>query len=366
MGAASALCTRQPPDNPRHAQQLLRISEKRYPRQRGGGCPYYRGDVHPRDVMTQGFQAAMDAFAPALPLAVGLSGGADSTALLIACARRWPGQVSAVHVHHGLQAAADDFERHCVALCDEFKVPLAVSRVNAHPAPGQSPEDAARQARYGAFEALAHDHPALNAIQSIALGQHADDQAETVLLALSRGAGVAGLAAMPARWERAGRVWHRPLLAVAAADIRDWLRAEGRTWLEDPSNTNERFTRNRIRAQLLPALGAAFPAFRDTFARSAAHAAQAAELLDELAQDDALRTGTPPDIAALRRLGRARQANVLRHWLRSHHQTTPSAAQLTELLDQVQACTTRGHRIHIKVGRGFVVRTGAKLDWNNP
>ena len=314
----------------------------------------------------QSFDAAMRAFAPALPLAVGLSGGADSTALLLACARRWPGQVQAIHVHHGLQAAADGFEQHCVRLCRELQVPLSVQRLDARPTPGQSPEDAARQARYKAFEAVALDGKAQIAIKSIALAQHADDQIETVLLALSRGAGVAGLAAMPACWERAGLQWHRPLLRVSAADVRHWLREQGQAWAEDPTNTDERFTRNRIRVQLLPVLEAAFPAFRATFARSASHAAQAAELLEELARDDALAVGLPPQIAPLQRLGRARQANVLRHWLRVDHQTTPAAAQLAELLDQIQACTTRGHRIHIKVGRGYVVRSGSKLDWYNP
>ncbi|GDY34669.1 tRNA lysidine(34) synthetase TilS [Acidovorax sp. NB1] len=316
--------------------------------------------------MTQSFEAAIQSFAPVLPLAVGLSGGADSTALLLACARRWPGQVRAIHVHHGLQAAADGFEQHCIALCQRLDVPLVVHRLDARHAPGQSPEDAARQARYQAFEAFAHDHIQNNAIKSIALAQHADDQAETLLLALSRGAGVAGLAAMPARWERAGLVWHRPLLQVAGAEVRRWLSAQGQAWVEDPTNTDERFTRNRIRAQLLPALDAAFPSFRDTFARSADNAAQAAELLDELAQQDLALVGVPPQIKALQGLSRARQANVLRHWLRHAHHTTPAAAQLGELLDQIQACTTRGHQIHIKVGRGFVVRSGLRLDWSSP
>ena len=165
--------------------------------------------------MTQSFDAAMQAFAPRLPLAVAFSGGADSTALLLACAERWPGQVHAFHVHHGLQVAADDFERHCIALCMRLGLPLSVQRVDARHAPGQSPEDAARQARYKAFEALAHDRQAQSAIQTIALAQHADDQVETLLLALSRGAGVAGLAAMPAHWQRGGLHWQRPLLGVA-------------------------------------------------------------------------------------------------------------------------------------------------------
>ena len=316
--------------------------------------------------MTVSFDVAIADFSPALPMAVGLSGGADSTALLLACARKWPGQVQAIHVHHGLQAAADGFEEHCAALCQSLNVPLWVKRLDARHTPGQSPEDAARQARYKAFEAVAIASKAQAAIKSIAIAQHADDQVETLLLARSRGAGIAGLAAMPARWERAGVVWHRPLLQVAGADIRSWLRLQGQPWVEDPTNTDQRYTRNRIRAQLLPALEAAFPAFRDTFARSASNAAQAAELLDELAQQDLLRVGAPPHITELQGLSRARQANVLRHWLRVAYATTPSAAQLGELLNQLAACTTRGHRIHIKVGRGFVVRSGPQLGWYNP
>ncbi|MFT3812115.1 MAG: tRNA lysidine(34) synthetase TilS [Acidovorax sp.] len=316
--------------------------------------------------MTQRFDDALRAFTPALPLAVGLSGGADSTALLLACAERWPGQVSAIHVHHGLQTAADGFADHCTALCHRLNVPLAVQRVHAHPAPGQSPEDAARQARYKAFEALALTHQAQAAIKSIAVAHHADDQVETLLLALSRGAGLAGLAAMPMHWRRAGLDWHRPLLRVPGAEVRDWLRARGATWVEDPTNTDQRYTRNRIRARLLPALEAAFPQFRDTFARSSQHAAQAQELIAEIAAQDLAATGQPPRIDALRALSPARQANLLRHWLRSAHHTTPEAAQLAELQRQLAACATRGHRIHLKAGRGFVVRAGDVLTFQTP
>lgn len=315
--------------------------------------------------MTQSFDAAMAAFAPALPLAVGLSGGADSTALLLACAGRWPGQVHAFHVHHGLQAAADGFERHCADLCQRQGVPLQVARVDARPAPGQSPEDTARRMRYEAFAGLAQVTLGHFAIKTIALAQHADDQVETLLLALSRGAGVPGLASMPAHWQRDGLDWHRPLLRVAGADVRAWLVARGEAWVEDPTNGDEHYTRNRIRHRLLPALDAAFPQFRDTFARSAEHAAQASELLQELAEADLAAVGVPPRLAALQSLSRARQANVLRHWLRSVHGTTPAAVQLAELLDQIAACTTRGHRIRIKVGRGFAVREAQVLGWYN-
>ena len=306
-------------------------------------------------------ELALLEFKPGLPLAVALSGGADSTALLVACARRWPGQVRAVHIHHGLQTAADGFEAHCRVLCQALEVPLAVRRVQAQHAPGQSPEDAARKARYGALAEAVHTQ--WPQVRDVALAQHADDQIETLLIALSRGAGLPGLASMPAQWQRQGLNWHRPWLKLPGAALREWLQQQGQSWVEDPSNSLERFTRNRIRARLLPALAEALPAFRETFARSAAHAAQAQEVLNEVAAQDLALVGVPPRIQPLQQLSRARQALVLRHWLRLHHATTPSSAQLHALLDQVAACTTRGHRLHLKVGMGFVQRDGVGLFW---
>jgi len=316
--------------------------------------------------MSRTLAQALRDFNPALPLAVAYSGGADSTALLLACAEKWPGQVTAIHIHHGLQAAADDFERHCHAFCAQLGVPLIVRRVDARPAPGQSPEDAARRARYEAFRDVALDDQVRPAIKTIAIAQQADDQVETLLLALSRGAGLAGLSAMPASWQRDGISYHRPLLDVSGAELRSWLQARGVAWVTDPTNADEQFTRNRIRARLLPALEATFPQFRDTFARSAAHAAQAQALLLEFAALDLTLIGQPPTIAALQSLSRPRQANVLRHWLKTAHHAVPSAAQLEELLDQIAACTTRGHQLRIKVGGGFVERKGAVLTWYNP
>lgn len=311
---------------------------------------------------SHGVLDAIASFSPGLPLAVALSGGADSTALLVACAHRWPGQVSAIHIHHGLQAAADDFEQHCVALCAQLNVPLIVQRVDARHAPGESPEDAARKARYAAFRAAAQEGSAQPAIKSIAIAQHADDQVETMLLALSRGAGLPGLAAMPACWERDGITYYRPLLTVPGALLRDWLVTRGITWVEDPTNTDEQFTRNRIRARLLPALVQTFPQFRETFARSARHAAQAHGLLVEVAQQDLAAVGIPPVIKSLQSLSQARQANVLRYWL-TLQQATPSAAQLDQLLLQIAACTTRGHQIHLKVATGHVTRAGPALNY---
>jgi len=320
--------------------------------------------------MTRSLDAAIAAFEPHFPLAVAYSGGADSSALLHACAARWPGQVVAVHVNHGLQAAAADFEQHCQAVCTSLRVPLQVLRVDAHARAGQSPEDAARQARYGALRRFALPDIGDPPCAMVALAQHADDQVETLLLALSRGAGLAGMSAMPARWRREGVDYARPLLEVSAADIRSWLHTQEIPWIEDPTNAQTDFLRNRLRAELLPALRAIIPHYSDTLPRSAAHAAQAQSLLSELAQADLQALceahSAAPSIAKLQALSTARQSNVLRHWLASVHHTQASSAQLQELLAQIAACTTRGHQLHIRVGHGFVRRSKAVLDWYNP
>lgn len=330
------------------------------------------------------------------PYIVAFSGGADSTALLLMALEAAPGRVQAVHVHHGLQAAADDFAAHAQVFCAERGVPLTVLKVNAQAAAGQSPEDAARKARYHAISEhvlrekkhLAHVKPAqsahdliadeaLHILPTVLLAQHADDQVETLLLALSRGAGVDGLAGMAARFERHGVPWARPFLSdemfMGSEEIRQWLQSKGlqarqpgsanigQGWVEDPTNQSLQFTRNRIRAKLLPALAEVFPHYRTTFARSARHMAQALELLAQSAMDLEATVGLPPQIKALQQLSLASQANYLRHWLKTQHQVAGSEAQMQELLSQIKACITRGHSIRIKLGAGMVLREGEVL-----
>jgi tRNA(Ile)-lysidine synthase len=327
---------------------------------------------------------------------VAFSGGADSTALLLMALEAARGGVTAVHVHHGLQPAADDFAQHCEVFCRQRNVPLTVLRVHAKAAPGQSPEDAARRVRYQAISghvlkrsqdlalaqaALTTDdsitpQPAVD-MPTVLLAQHADDQVETLLLALSRGAGVDGLSGMASRFTRQGVQWARPFLSDAlfmgAAEIRQWLAARGlqarqpgsahigQGWVEDPTNLSMQFTRNRIRAQLLPALEKVFPHYRTTFARSARNMAQALDLLAQSAMDLEASVGLPPRIKALQQLPAGAQANYLRHWLKKQHHTAGSEAQMQELLSQINACTTRGHHIRIKLGAGFVLRNGDVL-----
>ena len=299
---------------------------------------------------------ALDALSGALPVAVALSGGADSTALLVACALRWPTQVRALHVHHGLQAVADAFEAHCQRLCQTWQVPLTCVRVDARHAPGESPEEAARDARYRALTEAARQH----GLSDVVLAQHADDQVETLLLALSRGAGLPGLSGMPSLLEREGVRFHRPWLTASGDSLRETLRRLDIDWVDDPTNADTRYTRNRIRAQVLPALAQAFPSFRHTFARSAAHAAQAQTLLREVAQLDLVQVGDPPRLEALQTLSDARLSNVLRHWLGLQGQRA-STAQMQALVQQVRACTTRGHRIDLKVGEAMVRREAQVL-----
>lgn len=289
--------------------------------------------------------------------AVAFSGGADSTALLLAAHAASPGQWVALHVNHGLQAAADGFEASARALCEVLQIPFVTRRVNASHASGQSPEDAARRARYVALADMARSH----GCAEVWLAQHAGDQAETVLLALSRGAGLPGLSAMPERFERHGMVFVRPMLTVDAEAIRAWLAAAGEPFIDDPTNADTRYTRNRIRHLVMPVWRAQFPSVEQTLNRTARHAAQAQGLLDELAQQDLLHTGEPPRLAALQALSGQRQANLIRYWLRRGWQAAPSEAQMLALLRQVAACTTRGHQIHLKVADGWVIRQGPSL-----
>jgi tRNA(Ile)-lysidine synthase len=298
-------------------------------------------------------------------LAVAYSGGADSTTLLLETLRQYPHHTVAFHIHHGIQAAADSFVRHCEGFCTEHQVPLYVAYVNAKNAPGESPEDAARSARYAALVALATTHGVAASGGKVLLAQHADDQIETLLLALSRGAGLGGLAAMPARFLKAGVWFERPMLARSAASIRTWLKTEGISYIEDPTNANRSLTRNKIRLDVLPALQSAFPQCRQTVGRSIAHIAQANDLLSDLARIDLLATGQPPRIAHLQGLAQNRQVNVLRYWLNMAHSAIPSTAQLNELIKQLSACRTRGHRIYLKIASGFVSRQGDALRYND-
>lgn len=291
------------------------------------------------------------------PLAVAYSGGVDSTVLLHSAQSLWPNAVVAIHVNHGLQAAAPAFEAHCTVQCQQLGVPLRVMRANICLQPGDSLEEQARCARRALLRQAARECQA----GVVWLAQHADDQAETVLLALSRGSGLTGLAGMGQLTTQDGLSFGRPFLAVPQARLRQAAQAHGWPFIDDPTNLDKRHTRNRIRLDVMPVLSQTFPHVVSTLARTAGHCADAETLLVELARMDLQATGVPPALSGLQALTATRQANALRCWLRDVTGRAPSTAQLNELIRQVAAATTRGHRIDIKVGDGRVVRQGHHL-----
>ncbi len=182
---------------------------------------------------------------------VALSGGLDSALLLTLAAeacRRHPRPLRALHVHHGLQAAGDDFERHCRRLCARLGVPLFVERAAVDATAGQGLEGEARAARYAAFARR------VPAGETLWLAQHRDDQAETFLLAALRGAGPRGLAAMPSARDLAGRRLARPLLDVTRAALEAEAARLALSWVEDPSNADTALDRNFLRHRVLPGL----------------------------------------------------------------------------------------------------------------
>lgn len=296
------------------------------------------------------------------PLAIAYSGGLDSTVLLRVAHSLWPGAVVAIHINHGLQTAATGFESHCAATCHQLGVPLSVMRANICLKPGDSLEEQARDARYALLVQAAS---ALGA-RVVWLAQHADDQAETIMLALSRGAGVSGLAGMADFTVNSSLIFGRPLLALPQARLRALAQAQGWDFVDDPTNHDTRRTRNRIRHDVMPALLQAFPQIVVTLTRSARHCAQADDLLVDLARLDLQAVGVPPGLRTLQSLTVPRLGNVLRCWLRDTAGRAPSTAQLSELVKQIAAATTRGHDIDIKVGDGRVVREGHHLAYVPP
>ena len=268
---------------------------------------------------------------------VALSGGADSVALLHAlCQLREalaPAQIAAVHVHHGLHAEADAWESHCRRLCADLGVALVVVRVDGGAARGESPEAAARRARYQALASLVSDG------EAICTAHHQRDQAETLLLQLVRGAGPAGLAGMPAL-APLGEGWlARPLLDIGAQALRDYLARHHLPWLEDPGNADLRFDRNFVRHEILPHLERRWPGVQRTLARAACHQADSAGIARALAglDLDAARGSAPGTLsaAALAALPAARARNLLRGWLAERGLPPAAATHLKGILDQL-------------------------------
>ncbi|MFJ4064809.1 tRNA lysidine(34) synthetase TilS [Pseudomonas sp. NPDC089996] len=253
---------------------------------------------------------------------IAFSGGLDSTVLLHLLANHARNHASpplnAIHIHHGLQSAADAWPAHCQAVCEKLGIELQILHVQV--TPGASLEQAARDARYAALAKV------LGPGDILFTAQHRDDQAETLLFRLLRGAGLRGLAAMPGQRPLGQGSLVRPLLGTSRQQLHDYAQAKELVWIEDPTNVDTAFDRNYLRAQVFPHLQQRWPQASQNFARCAEHLGEALGLLDELAQGDlgdagegavpAWATLQSLDLAVLTRLSPARQRNALQHWLR--------------------------------------------------
>jgi tRNA(Ile)-lysidine synthase len=307
---------------------------------------------------------------PGARLAVGLSGGVDSVVLLDClqrCAARLRFRLSALHVNHQLSPNAARWLSFCRRLARARGIPFHGVKVKVRR--GDGVEAAARAARYAVF--ARHD------CDAVALAHHRDDQVETFLLQLLRGAGIKGLAAMPYLKSKVGSrksegkappAILRPLLEVTRAEILEYATARKLQWIEDESNADVRFGRNYLRHEVLPAVARRFPAYRATVARSVGHVAEASALLDEMAAADAaghIKDGALA-VDALRGLPAARARNLLRWFLACHGLAMPGVERLQEALRQL---TTAKHDAQVVIeldgatlrrygGHAHVVRGG--------
>ncbi|MDD1612235.1 MAG: tRNA lysidine(34) synthetase TilS [Methylococcaceae bacterium] len=307
---------------------------------------------------------------------IAYSGGIDSHALLHLCAqdRSLRDRLIAVHVHHGLQESAEIWASHSENIARELDVKFLLFRVNAHPKHGESPEEAARNARYEAFKSVIKPGDAL------LVAQHQDDQLETVLLQLLRGGGLLGLAGMPASLAFGRGTLLRPFLSVRKQLIDDYAAEHQLRWIEDPSNNESVYDRNFLRQRVLPLLKQRWPSCDQTVARAAAHCAQAHALQTELAAELFGQVHQADDntleIDRLSRFDLQRRQLIIRHWFQVMGLKMPSQAFLAELFGHVigaginsnpvllgQGCQIRRYRSKLYCLRDKVAEGLHCLDW---
>ncbi len=291
----------------------------------------------------------MSSHAPSSPeasrppvVAVACSGGRDSTALLhatVAAAHTLGLQVVALHVHHGLNPQADGWLDHLQTQVAQWAahgwpVRLLWERLAGQPSPGESIEAWGRTERHQALQRMTQAAEA----DLLLLGHHRRDQAETFLLQALRGAGMAGLAAMPSRQWRDGVCWARPWLGQPREAVQAYVAQHGLTHIEDDSNQHLRFARNRIRQSVWPALTQTAPGAESALAQSAAWAQEALALQEEMAAVDLAAwspAGADLDVGAWTALSPARLSNLLRAWLRLRAGQAAPATLVKRLLQEV-------------------------------
>jgi tRNA(Ile)-lysidine synthase len=267
---------------------------------------------------------------------IAYSGGLDSHVLLHLCSEQQTirAKLTAVYVHHGLQKEADSWSIHCQQQAEQLGVNFKVLHVNAKSSSQQSPEEAARDARYQALKQL------LNSNDVLLVAQHREDQLETVLLQLFRGAGVQGLSAMPETSISGQGQLLRPLLDCSQQSLKDYAVQWQLNWVEDPSNQCDDFERNFLRNQIIPQLKTHWQALDKTVARTAKHCANAQQLLTELAIDllaKPMNADHSLSIEVLLSLENHQRALVIRQWFAHFNLKMPSVRFIDQLFNQVIA-----------------------------
>ena len=287
-------------------------------------------------------------------LYIGYSGGVDSHVLLHLCASM-PGlkdKITAVYVHHGLQAEAESWATHCKKTAESLGVGFILLLVNAVADLGERHEEAARNARYTALKSL------VGAGDALLVAQHRDDQLETVLLQLFRGSGLRGLSAMPERMVFGQGIMLRPLLNIAKSAIDDYARTQGLSWVEDPSNLSHEYDRNFLRHAVLPLLKQRWPACDKTVARSARHCADAQAIISELTENLFHPIFNAADqtlsISRLTSYEIPQQQLVIRQWFQALGLKMPALAFVERLQSEVLAA--RDDSDPVLFGQGYNVR----------
>lgn len=283
-------------------------------------------------------------------LVVGFSGGLDSTVLLHWCASipALKSRLLAVHVNHGLSSNALSWQIHCERWCAQLQIPFVTHAVEFNR--DANIEEGARTARYALFQDLVPKDGCL------LLGHHKDDQAETLLLNLFRGAGVDGLAAMPEIASFGLGVVARPLLSCFQVQLSHYAQCHQLQWIEDESNEDSYYSRNYLRHRVMPLLNEKWPGVVSNLARTAKHCQSAQMNLYALAQEDcaALKKETTSlDTAPLENLSEERLVNVLRYWLKSNAVKSPSTAVCSQIIRLIDAAedanpVVRWHDISIR------------------
>jgi tRNA(Ile)-lysidine synthase len=263
---------------------------------------------------------------------IAYSGGLDSHVLLHVFAKMRaisPLPVQAVYINHGLSQSAQQWSKHCELVCQDLQIPFQTISIQAHASIGESPEDAARQARYAAFAEL------LTVNDVLVTAHHQDDQAETILLQMLRGAGPKGLAAMPMLKQFALGYHARPLLNFSRDELKKYAETHQLKWIEDESNLELKFSRNFIRHEVMPILKKRWPSVAETFSRVAEHCAEAQQLINEIAREDLQNVigslANTLSVQKLSQLNSARQRQVLREWLENLNFPLPSAVKLQQI-----------------------------------